>query len=108
MPALRSNFVTPLQCVSTRADFRYTSAAHQRLMRRPQLNPDEIPNYTIEESARYLHVDYEKVYYWVIGGESFAPLSTVYTSRPVLLSFKNLVECFVLESLNRQLHSFST
>ena len=70
-------------------------------MRRPQINPHEIPNYTIEEAARYLHVDYEKIHYWVMGDEGVAPLSTVFTRRPVLLSFKNLVECFVLESLRK-------
>jgi uncharacterized protein (DUF433 family) len=106
MPGPRSIFVTPLSCRTPSRDFRYTSAAHQRLMRKPQINPDEIPNYTIEESARYLHVDYEKIYYWVIGGEGLAPLSTVFTRRPVLLSFKNLVECFVLESL-RYIHGMS-
>jgi uncharacterized protein (DUF433 family) len=106
MPAQRSVFVTrPLDhCKGT--SFRYTSAAHQRLMKRPQINPHEIPNYTIEESARYLHVDYEKISYWVIGDENVAPLSTVFTRKPMLLSFKNLVECFVLESL-RNSHGIS-
>jgi len=75
-------------------------------MRRPQIKPDEIPNYTIEESARYLHVSYEKISYWVIGNPAVAPLSTVFTRRPVLLSFKNLIECFVLESL-RKIHNVS-
>jgi uncharacterized protein (DUF433 family) len=106
MPAPRSIFVTPLQCRTRARDFRYTSAAHQRLMRKPQIIPDEIPNYTIEESARYLHVDYEKISYWVIGDPNHAPLSTVFTRRPILLSFKNLVECFVLESL-RRIHGVS-
>lgn len=106
MPAPRSVFVTPLPCRTPSRDFRYTSAAHQRLMRKPQINPDEIPNYTIEESARYLHVDYEKISYWVVGDQDVAPLSTVFTRRPFLLSFKNLVECFVLESL-RKIHNVS-
>jgi len=75
-------------------------------MRKPYLNADEIPNYTIEESARYLHVDYDKISYWVIGGDGVAPLSTVFTRKPFLLSFKNLVECFVLESL-RNIHGIS-
>ncbi len=75
-------------------------------MRTPQINPYEIPNYTIEESARYLHVNPEKITYWVIGSNNAAPLSTVFTRHPMLLSFKNLVECFVLESL-RKIHGVS-
>jgi len=106
MPTPRSSFVTPLRCYSATRDFRYTSAAHQRLMRKPQINPDEIPNYTMEESARYLHVYYEKISYWAIGDLNHAPLTTVFTRRPILLSFKNLVECFVLESL-RRIHGVS-
>ncbi|HET9406795.1 MAG TPA: DUF433 domain-containing protein [Candidatus Sulfotelmatobacter sp.] len=106
MPATRSDFVTKLQFPFHKRNFRYTSAAHQSVMPRPQINPDEIPNYTIEESARYLHVDYEKIRYWVVGDERAAPLSTVFTRRPFLLSFKNLVECFVLESL-RKIHNVS-
>jgi uncharacterized protein (DUF433 family) len=106
MPTPRSVFVTPLRCRSQGRDFRYTSAAHQRLMGKPQIVPDEIPNYTIEESARYLHVDYDKISYWVIGDLYHAPMSTVFTRRPILLSFKNLVECFVLESL-RRIHGMS-
>jgi uncharacterized protein (DUF433 family) len=75
-------------------------------VRKPQINPYEVPNYTIEESARYLHVHSQTVTYWVIGTENMAPLSTVFTRNPMLLSFKNLVECFVLESL-RKIHGMS-
>src|SRR4051794_29187587 len=106
MPANRSSVVTARSGHCGNPHFRYTSAAHQKAMRRPQVNPHEIPNYTIEESARYLHVPYEKVNYWVVGGENIPPLTTVFTRRPMLLSFKNLVECFVLESL-RKIHGVS-
>jgi uncharacterized protein (DUF433 family) len=106
MPANCSDFVTDFRTRSKRGDFLYTSAAHQRSMRRPQINPYEIPNYTIEESARYLHVHHQTITYWVIGRENLAPLSTIYTRNPMLLSFKNLVECFVLESL-RKIHGMS-
>ena len=102
----RSVFVTPLLGHCENPQPRYTSVTHQNAMRKTNINPDEIPNYTIEEAARYLHVDYEKISYWVIGGDGVAPLSTVFTRRPVLLSFKNLVECFVLESL-RNSHGIS-
>jgi uncharacterized protein (DUF433 family) len=106
MPAPRSIFVTPLSGYSKLASLRYTAAAHRSHMPKLKINPDEIPNYTIEESARYLHVYYEKISYWAIGDLNHAPLTTVFTRRPILLSFKNLVECFVLESL-RRIHGVS-
>jgi uncharacterized protein (DUF433 family) len=75
--------------------FRYTFAAMPKL----KFNPLEIPNYTVEESARYLIVPVSTIKYWSIGGAGAAPLTTVYSRRPLLLSFKNLVELYVLESL---------
>jgi uncharacterized protein (DUF433 family) len=66
-------------------------------------NPLEIPNYTVEEGARYLLVPVSTVRYWTIGESGAAPLTTVFSRRPLLLSFKNLVELFVLESL-REIH----
>jgi uncharacterized protein (DUF433 family) len=105
MPAKRSVFVTTQPGHSQSSRFRYTSA-HRGLMKRPQINPYEVPNYTIEESARYLHVHEEKIAYWVIGTEDAAPLSTTFSRCPTLLCFKNLVECFVLESL-RNVHGLS-
>jgi uncharacterized protein (DUF433 family) len=79
--------------------FRYTFAA----MPRVNFNPLEIPNYTVEEAARYLIVPISTVRYWSIGETGAAPLTTVYSRRPLLLSFKNLVELYVLESL-REFH----
>jgi uncharacterized protein (DUF433 family) len=79
--------------------FRYTFAS----MPKSSFNPWEIPNYTIEEAARYLLVPVSTVRYWAIGEASAAPLTTIFSRRPPLLSFKNLVELFVLESL-RGLH----
>ncbi len=75
-------------------------------MRRRAINPLEVPNYTIHEAARYLHVPPTTLSYWVLGGPTWAPLTSVYTRTPLLLSFKNLVECFVLESL-RNSHGLS-
>ena len=69
-----------------------------------RIDPLEVPNYTLEEASRYLHVS--NLRYWVLGDERTAPLTTVYSRRPLLLSFKNLVECYVLESL-RQIHDIS-
>lgn len=62
-------------------------------------NPWEVPNYTVEEGSRYLHVAESVLRYWIIGQSGAAPLTSVYSWKPMLLSFKNLVEIFVLESL---------
>jgi len=75
--------------------FRYTFAA----MPKVNFNPLEIPNYTVEEAARYLIIPVSTVKYWSIGAAGAAPLTTIYSRRPLLLSFKNLVELYVLESL---------
>lgn len=79
--------------------FRYTFAT----MRRTKFDPLEIPNYTVEEASRYLLVPESTVRYWTIGEAGAAPLTTTYSRRPLLLSFKNLVELYVLESL-REIH----
>ncbi len=90
----------PLKIAEPNAEgFRYTFAA----MPRTKFNPLEIPNYTVEEAARYLIVPITTVRYWSIGEAGAAPLTTVYSRRPLLLSFKNLVELYVLESL-REFH----
>jgi len=75
--------------------FRYTFGA----MHRVKFNPLEIPNYTVDETSRYLLVPDSTVRYWAIGEPGAAPLTTIYSRKPVLLSFKNLVELYVLESL---------
>src|SRR5690348_10746163 len=67
------------------------------------LNPLEVPNYTMEEASRYLHVPVSTLRHWVIGEDDAAPLTTVFRRKPLLLSFNNLVECYVLESL-RNVH----
>jgi uncharacterized protein (DUF433 family) len=78
--------------------FRYTSTT----MSGVKFNPLEVPNYTVEEASRYLLVPESTVRYWT-GHEGLTPLTTVYSRRPLLLSFKNLVELYVLESL-REVH----
>ena len=72
-------------------------------MSRDGFNPLEIPNYTIDEAARYLLVPVSTIRYWTIGEAGAAPLTTTFSRRPLLLSFKNLVELYVLESL-REIH----
>jgi uncharacterized protein (DUF433 family) len=88
--------VLPQRFVEPDTDgFRYTFVSMPKL----KFSPLEIPNYTVEEAARYLIVPVSTVRYWSIGESSAAPLTTVYSRRPLLLSFKNLVELYVLESL---------
>jgi len=84
------NFIKPEE-----EGFRYTFGSMQRV----KFNPLEIPNYTVDETSRYLLVPDSTVRYWAIGESGAAPLTTVYSRKPVLLSFKNLVELYVLESL---------
>jgi uncharacterized protein (DUF433 family) len=79
--------------------FRYTFSS----MPKVGFNPLEIPNYTVDEAARYLLVPVSTVRYWTIGEAGTAPLTTVFSRRPLLLSFKNLIELYVLESL-REIH----
>jgi uncharacterized protein (DUF433 family)/plasmid maintenance system antidote protein VapI len=76
-------------------------------VKRQIINTLEIPNYTLDETARYLHVPASTIHYWVIGERGIAPLTTIYSRSPqILLCFKNLVELFVLESL-RNTHGIS-
>lgn len=88
---------------ASHSKFLYTLPS---VARRPKHNPWEVPNYTIEESSRYLHVAESVLRYWIIGEQGAAPLTTVYSRNPLLLSFKNLVELYVLESL-RHIHGIN-
>jgi uncharacterized protein (DUF433 family) len=101
MPAHRTHFRTPKP-----SDFRYTPPPHPTAVRSRDINPWEVPNYTLEEASRWLHVPPRTMHYWVIGEREAAPLTTIFSRRPILLSFKNLVECFVLEGL-RNTHGIS-
>jgi uncharacterized protein (DUF433 family) len=72
-------------------------------MQSSKFNPLETPNYTVEEASRYLIVPVNTIRYWTIGEAGAAPLTSVFSRKPLLLSFKNLVELYVLESL-RETH----
>ena len=97
---VRSIFQTNRNNCSQPSSFRYTPLAHRTGVKRHTINPPETPNYTLDEAARYLHVSPSTIHYWVIGEGGAAPLTTIFSRRPqILLSFKNLVELFVLESL---------
>ncbi len=73
-------------------------------MKRPQ-NVLEVPNYTAIEVVRYFHVSLSKLEYWTQGGSRQALISLPPGHRPQL-SFKNLVEFYVLEGL-REVHGVS-
>ncbi len=63
-----------------------------------------IPNYGPIEAASFLHLPSETLRYW-ISAES-GPLVIPAKKNPPILSFKNLVECYVLDIL-RRIHKIS-
>jgi len=71
-------------------------------MRRDRFDPLEVPNYTLAEAVRYFHVPFSTVEYWTAEPRALVKLPT-----PRMLSFKNLVEFYVLEGL-RHIHNLKT
>jgi len=69
---------------------------------RPMIDTLEMPNYTLAEAARYFHVPFSTVEYWTA-----EPNALVKLSEGHMLSFKNLVEFYVLEGL-RHIHNLKT
>jgi uncharacterized protein (DUF433 family) len=69
-------------------------------MRRDKFDPLEVPNYGFQEAVRYLHVPNSTLHYWK--RPSINLLAPVDRERG-LFSFKNLVECYVLNGL-REIH----
>jgi uncharacterized protein (DUF433 family)/DNA-binding transcriptional MerR regulator len=63
-------------------------------------DPLEVPNYGFQEAVRYLHVPNSTLHYWL--RPSIGLLTPVDRQRH-LFSFKNLVECYVLNGL-REIH----
>jgi len=59
----------------------------------------ELPNYSPAEAARYFHIAPSTLEYWT---DIDRPLVALPSTRPKLLSFKNLVELYVLEGLRRE------
>jgi uncharacterized protein (DUF433 family) len=62
----------------------------------------EMPNYTLAEAVRYFHVPFSTVEYWTA-----EPNALVKLPESHMLSFKNLVEFYVLEGL-RHIHNLKT
>lgn len=63
-----------------------------------------MPNYGYMEAAAFLHLPADTLRYW-ISPES-GPLLIPARKKPPILSFKNLVECYVLDIL-RRIHKIS-
>ena len=67
-------------------------------------NPLETANYSPMEAVRYFHIPASTLAYWT---EEPNQLVILATEEPPLLSFKNLVELYVLEGL-RKIHGVHT
>ena len=75
-----------------------------------QIDPRELPAYSIPESAHYLRVPHSTLRAWVAcqvyrsNGvtRSFRPIIALPDRRAPLLSFVNLVEAYILDALRRE------
>jgi hypothetical protein len=69
-------------------------------MRDRTAGPLDLPNYGLQEAARYLHVPSATIHYWTRRAVGLVQPA----GRDIgALSFKNLVECYVLQGL-RTIH----
>lgn len=73
-------------------------------MKTQPYNPLELPTYGIKDAARYLHIPYQTLRYWTLSGVSSGPVMPIAKATPQLLSFINLLECWVLASLRHREH----
>ena len=80
------------------------SMLHRPTMRKGKYNVLEMPNYSPMEAVRYFHIPYSTLAYWT---EEPNQLVVLASQTPPLLSFKNLVELYVLEGL-RKIHGLHT
>jgi uncharacterized protein (DUF433 family) len=69
-------------------------------MRQRKLDSLDTPNYGFQEAVRYLHVPNSTLHYWM---RPSVGLLTPADEDRGLFSFKNLVECYVLNGL-REIH----
>lgn len=70
-------------------------------MKKQLYNPLELPNYDINSASRYLHIPQSTLHFWTGGDEPIVRLQKY--GRFPLLSFKNLVECYVVQGI-RTIH----
>jgi len=73
-------------------------------MRNVPYNVLDMPNYSPMEAVRYFHIPSSTLAYWT---EEPNQLVVLASQEPPLLSFKNLVELYVLEGL-RKIHGVHT
>jgi uncharacterized protein (DUF433 family) len=74
------------------------------------IEPRNVPNYSISDAARYLRIPSGTIRSWTVGrkypvvegSKIFKPLIGVKKTKPVLLSFTNLVEIHVLRAIRNQ------
>ena len=64
-------------------------------------DPRGLPAYTILEVAHYLAVPPATIKHWSVGRNRHEPVITIPRHSPVLLSFLNLAELYVLASIRR-------
>lgn len=74
------------------------------------IDPRNIPTYSIGDAARYLRIPSGTIRSWTVGrkypvvegSKTFHPLILVKKTKPLLLSFTNLVEVHVLRAIRNQ------
>jgi len=74
------------------------------------IDPRNIPSYSMSDAARYLRIPCGTIRSWTVGrkypvvegSKTFQPLIAVKKTKPVLLSFTNLVEIHVLRAIRHQ------
>lgn len=70
-------------------------------MRKRLYNPLDLPNYDLGSASRYLHIPSSTLHFWTSGSHPIVELQKY--GRFPLLSFKNLVECYVIQGI-RTIH----
>lgn len=70
-------------------------------MKAKYYKPLEIPSYGTVDAARYLHIPYQTLRYWTVGADT-EPVISIASKTPPLLSFMDLLECWVLASLRHK------
>ncbi len=65
-------------------------------------DPREMPAYGPAEVAHYLNIPVSTVRYWSVGKDHHSPLIEPAGIRPLILSFRNLVELHVLSAVRRR------
>lgn len=65
-------------------------------------DPRALPNYSVSEAAAYLRLPRSTLRAWLLGMGKFKPVIAVALKKPPTLSFFNLVEAHVLNSIRAQ------